>query len=75
MWKWIVHHGKRTARITAGMALLIFGIIDLPLPGPGMLFILAGLSILAVDFVWAHRLKTKMKETATKAVNKVRGKS
>ena len=70
----ITDQTKRILRIIAGFGLVIFGIIDLPLPGPGTLFIIAGLSILAVDFVWAHRLKTKMKDTAAKAVDKVRGK-
>jgi membrane protein implicated in regulation of membrane protease activity len=76
MWDWIVHHGKRVARITSGTVLLIVGaILSVPgVPGPGVLVMFAGLSILAVDFVWAHRLKTRIKEGASKALNKVRGK-
>ncbi len=76
MWKWIVEHGKRIARITAGVVLLIVGLVlMLPgVPGPGFVVVFAGISVLAVDFVWAHRLKTKMKETAGKVVDKVRGK-
>ena len=76
MWNWIVHHGKRVARITAGIVVLIVGaIMAIPgVPGPGLLVMFAGLSILAVDFVWAHRLKTKMKDTAVKVADKVRGK-
>jgi len=30
-------------------------------PGPGVLLILAGLSVLAVEFVWARRLLKKIK--------------
>jgi membrane protein implicated in regulation of membrane protease activity len=76
MWNWILHHGKRIARITAGVALIIAGLfLMIPgIPGPGFIVVFAGLSILAIDFVWAHRLKIKMKETAGKVVDKVRGK-
>ena len=76
MWNWIVHHGKRIARITSCVVLILVGLfLMIPgIPGPGILVVFAGLSILAVDFVWAHRLKTKMKETGRKMVDKVRGK-
>ncbi len=30
-------------------------------PGPGLLLILAGLSVLALEFVWARRLLTRIK--------------
>ncbi len=73
---WLIHHGKRVARIAAGIIVLMAGVImAIPgVPGPGLLTIFAGLSILAVDFVWAHRLKTKIQDTTKNAVNKVRGK-
>ena len=72
----LIHHGKRVARITSGIVVLIVGIIlSIPgVPGPGLLFVFLGLSILAVDFVWAHRLKTKLQNGAGKVVDKVRGK-
>jgi membrane protein implicated in regulation of membrane protease activity len=76
MWNWIIHHGKRAARIASGVILLIVGaILAIPgVPGPGLLVMFAGLSILAVDFVWAHRLKTRIKDGAGKMYDKVRGK-
>jgi uncharacterized protein (TIGR02611 family) len=74
--KWLIHHTKRILRITAGFALLLVGLIMmLPgIPGPGFLLLVAGLSILAVDFVWAHRLKTHLKSRADKVVSKMRRK-
>ena len=73
---WLIHHAKRVARITAGVVVVIAGIImAIPgVPGPGLLVIFIGLSILAVDFVWAHRLKTKIQEKTKNVVNKMRGK-
>jgi len=73
--KWFIHHGKRVARITAGVVVILVGLfLMIPgVPGPGFIVVFAGLSILAVDFVWAHRLKTKFKDGATKMVDKVRG--
>lgn len=40
----------------SGVAVVVLGIILLPLPGPGWLIIFAGLGILATEFEWAARL-------------------
>jgi uncharacterized protein (TIGR02611 family) len=39
-----------------GAAIIVTGIILLPLPGPGWLIIFAGLALLATEFAWAERL-------------------
>jgi hypothetical protein len=73
----LIHHAKRILRITSGIVLLLVGaILMLPgVPGPGIVLVIAGLSILAVDFVWAHRLKTHLKDRADKVVAKLRRKT
>lgn len=43
----------RLLRIVAGFALIIGGIVALPLPGPGWLIIILGLELL--PYVWAQR--------------------
>jgi len=75
--KWLIHHTKRVLRITSGIVLLVVGLVFMipGVPGPGFPFVILGLSILAVDFVWAHRLKTHLKTQANRVVDKVRGKS
>lgn len=72
--KWLIHHTKRVLRITGGVLLLILGLIMMVpgIPGPGFLLILLGLSILAVDFVWAHHLNTYLRAKADKVMSKVR---
>jgi hypothetical protein len=73
--RWLIHHGKRAARVTGGVVVLIVGLfLAIPgVPGPGFIFIFLGLSILAVDFVWARRLKGQLKHHAGNMVRKVRG--
>lgn len=39
-----------------GVAVIVAGVVLLPLPGPGWLIIFAGLGILATEFEWAARL-------------------
>jgi uncharacterized protein (TIGR02611 family) len=39
-----------------GFALLILGLIMMVTPGPGLLFIFLGLSILALEIEWAREL-------------------
>jgi uncharacterized protein (TIGR02611 family) len=46
----------RTAIAVLGGAVVVVGIVLIPLPGPGWLIVLAGLAILAVEFVWARHL-------------------
>ena len=48
-----------TYRIAVGLvgaAIIVIGIILLPLPGPGWLIIFAGLFVLGTEFEWAERL-------------------
>lgn len=74
--KWLIHHTKRVLRITGGAVLLVAGLLFMipGVPGPGFVLVILGLSILAVDFVWAHRLKTHLKDQAANVVAKIRGK-
>lgn len=47
---------RRIAVTITGSLLLIVGVALLPLPGPGLLVILAGLGILSLEYGWARRL-------------------
>ncbi len=73
----VVHHARRVAIFIAGVAVTAAGIAMLVLPGPGLLVIVAGLSILAIEFAWAARLrdraKDKAKTAASSAAKAVRG--
>jgi uncharacterized protein (TIGR02611 family) len=40
-----------------GFAVIVVGIVLLPLPGPGWLIIFAGLAIWSLEFRWAARLR------------------
>ena len=44
---------NRLARIGSGSALILVGLALLVLPGPGILTIAAGLTVLATEYVWA----------------------
>jgi uncharacterized protein (TIGR02611 family) len=46
----------RAGRIALGFVVVVFGIIDLPLPGPGTVFIAIGLLILAPEIPAVRRL-------------------
>jgi drug/metabolite transporter (DMT)-like permease len=71
---WLIHHTKRVLRITGGILLLLLGLVMMVpgIPGPGFLLILLGLSILAVDYVWAHRLNVYLKDKAAKVLSSVK---
>ena len=36
--------------------MVAFGLVTIPLPGPGWLTVIAGLFLLATEFTWAERL-------------------
>ena len=53
----------RLARGAAGIALTTVGVALTVLPGPGVLLILAGLGILAIDYPFAARLRDRLLTT------------
>jgi uncharacterized protein (TIGR02611 family) len=52
----------RSAVALIGLAIVVAGLLLLPLPGPGWLIIFAGLGLLASEFSWARRLLDFAKE-------------
>jgi flagellar biosynthesis component FlhA len=73
---WLSRHGKKVIRLVAGVAVLLIGMGLGFVPGiPGFPLVFLGLSLLAMDFVWARRLKMRLEAEAKKVVEKVRGPS
>jgi uncharacterized protein (TIGR02611 family) len=58
---------RRVAIAIAGGVVLVAGFAMLVLPGPGIIVIIAGLGILATEFVWARKALDIAKERAAKA--------
>jgi len=56
-----VEQVRRGFRIVAAFTLLAVGAVMVITPGPGLLVILFGLSLLAAEFIWARRLMERMK--------------
>jgi len=59
--------GKRIAVTVVGFVLLLAGIVMIVTPGPGILLIIAGLAVLATEYVWAERLLNLAKQKAAQA--------
>jgi uncharacterized protein (TIGR02611 family) len=66
----IARNSKRMAIFVVGVVLLAAGIVMLVIPGPGLLVIIAGLAVLATEFVWAERLLDQAKEKAEQVKDK-----
>jgi uncharacterized protein (TIGR02611 family) len=67
----IQRSGKRIAVTIIGFAVLLAGVAMLVLPGPGIVVILAGLAILATEYVWAERMLAEAKRRAMQAKDAV----
>ena len=57
----------RPMRLMSGGLLLVIGAALMLLPGPGILFLLMGLSVLAKDSSWAKTKLDRLKEYAAQA--------
>jgi uncharacterized protein (TIGR02611 family) len=53
---------KRYVKIVAGFTLLVLGVVMIFTPGPGWFTVLAGLALLAAEYVWARRLLDRLHE-------------
>ena len=69
----MMHHTLRASRIAGGVVLLAVGaVLALPgVPGPGVLCMFGGLTVLSGEFEWARRLRDRMRH----AVDRARGKA
>jgi uncharacterized protein (TIGR02611 family) len=62
----------RAAVVLAGFVVVLAGLVMIPLPGPGLLVIAAGLALLALEFVWAERLLERTIDQMSQATDKVK---
>ncbi len=58
---------RRGGRLAAGGALLVVGAVLVPLPGPGLPVVAAGLLVLAPELPWARRARRRLLEVAVRA--------
>lgn len=58
---------ERVLTEVLGWTLVVVGIILWPLPGPGLLIILSGITVLARQHAWARRALTPVRERAVEA--------
>ncbi|MBX3388133.1 MAG: PGPGW domain-containing protein [Phycisphaeraceae bacterium] len=66
-------NSKRLWILIAGTAVIIFGIIIAPLPGPGpVILVPIGLGILATEFAWARKLQLELRRRASPFENATR---
>jgi uncharacterized protein (TIGR02611 family) len=75
VWRFLRRNGKRIAVTIAGGAIVLVGLVMLVLPGPGVVVIIAGLALLATEYVWAQRAMNFAKRRASQAKDKVTGKA
>lgn len=59
-------HAYRVGVGVVGGLVVAFGLVTIPLPGPGWLTVIAGLFILASEFTWAERLLDYTKERVSR---------
>jgi uncharacterized protein (TIGR02611 family) len=71
--RFIGRNGRRIAVSVAGLVLVALGLVLMVLPGPGILFLIAGLAVLATEYVWAQRALNFARQKAEQAKNKVLG--
>ena len=71
VFKW----SKRILILLIGLPVIAIGIVLIPLPGPGLLVIIAGLAILALEFDfarnWMEQAKQKLEETTAAARKRI----
>ena len=65
----------RVGRVAIGIALVALGLVlALPgVPGPGLLVIFGGVTVLSSEFSWAERLRDRMRNTVQRITRRPNG--
>jgi uncharacterized protein (TIGR02611 family) len=66
------HPVRFAVTMTIGFILLLLGLIMMVTPGPGLLFIFFGLTILALELEWARELNKQGMQGLERIVAKIR---
>lgn len=74
MTEFVVKNTKKIIVAVIGGTVVLFGVVLLFVPGPGVVIIAAGLAVLATEFVWASRLLRRVKTEGVNLVDNIRGK-
>jgi tellurite resistance protein TerC len=72
-WDALSPNVRRTLVAVIGGTIVLIGVAMLVLPGPAVVVIPLGLTILASEFAWARRYVRKARELLEHAKNKVAG--
>lgn len=73
--RFMLRNGKRIAITIVGILLVLGGLVLMVLPGPGIVLLIAGLAVLATEYVWAQRMLNYTRQKATQAKDRVLGRS
>lgn len=77
MIKRAVHFTYKAARrivvATVGATVLLIGLVMIVTPGPAIVVIPVGLTILSIEFTWARMWLKKLRETISSRNSKERG--
>ncbi|MDG5806760.1 TIGR02611 family protein [Streptomyces ossamyceticus] len=66
----MLHLSWQVAVFIIGLAVVVAGVIMLPLPGPGWVVIFGGMAIWATEFVWAQLVLRWTKRKVTEATQR-----
>ena len=66
------HPVRWALTMTIGFILLLLGLVMMVTPGPGLLFIFFGLTILALELEWARELNKQGMQGLEKIVAKIK---
>src|SRR5207245_8086311 len=61
---------RRMLILVVGSTVVLFGVLLLVLPGPGILVIIVALAILATEFAWAEALLAAARRRAARVIKK-----
>jgi Putative transmembrane protein (PGPGW) len=65
--RFIWRSSKRAVVFVIGVAMLTVGLIMFVTPGPGIVFVVLGLAVLATEFAWAEHLLDQARRQASRA--------
>lgn len=71
-WQLLPRWFRRTLVITGGAVLFAIGAVFTVLPGPGIPFLIAALSLLAIEFAWAEHRLSQLRHHSVKLTSAVR---